>query len=295
LTYPVGIIGVGNMGAAMAAHLLQCGWTVNVCDVLARKTEALSLLGAKVAKSASQAAEQSELLIICVVDAEQANDVLFGNHGAAHKLRAGQCVMLCPTIAPEDTESIAARLAVLGIQMMDAPMSGGPAKARNGSMSLMLACSDAVFEAHKELINTLSNQVFRISEKLGDGARTKLINNLLAGINLAGTAEVLALSERMGLNLSTTLNVIEHSSGQSWIGTDRMRRAIAADFEPRAHTTLLAKDTNLAVAAAKSVRFNASMGALCAKIFQRALAFGLAAEDDASLIKLARHENKVKQ
>jgi 3-hydroxyisobutyrate dehydrogenase-like beta-hydroxyacid dehydrogenase len=144
----------------------------------------------------------------------------------------------------------AVKLAALGIQTIDAPMSGGPVRARDGSMSLMLACQDVVFEQHQTLLKILSNQVFRISQQPGDGARTKLVNNLLAGINLAGAAEVMALSERMGLDLTTTLNVIQQSSGQSWIGNDRMRRAIADDFEPRAHTTLLAKDTKLAVAAA---------------------------------------------
>jgi 3-hydroxyisobutyrate dehydrogenase-like beta-hydroxyacid dehydrogenase len=158
-------------------------------------------------------------------------------------------------------------------------------------MSLMLACADAVFEQHKTLLATLSNQVFRISQQPGDGAKTKLVNNLLAGINLAGAAEVMALSERMGLNLTTTLNVIEQSSGQSWIGNDRMRRAIADDFEPRAHTTLLAKDTKLAVAAASQLDFKTPLGQLTTDTFARALAHGLAEQDDASLIKLMRHEN----
>lgn len=291
LTYPVGIIGVGNMGGAMAANLLQHGWSVHVNDVVDRKMQALAALGAVLHRDAAQTACYSELIIVCVVDAVQANDVLFGHHGAVKQMQSGQCVMLCPTIAPEDTEAIAQHLTALGIHIIDAPMSGGPIRARNGSMSLMVACADAVFEQHKSLLATFSNQVFRISQKPGDGARTKLVNNLLAGINLAGAAEVLALSERMGLNLTTTLNVIEQSSGQSWIGSDRMRRAIADDFEPRAHTTLLAKDTKLAVAAAVSIDFKTPLGGMTVEIFQRALAAGFAALDDASLLKLMRHHN----
>ncbi|MEO6291215.1 MAG: NAD(P)-dependent oxidoreductase, partial [Burkholderiaceae bacterium] len=231
------------------------------------------------------------LLIVCVVDGVQTQKVLFDLNGAAQHMQAGQAVMLCPTIAPEDVELCARQLAALGIHTLDAPMSGGPARARQGTMSLMLACPEAVFEQHHDLLATLSNQVFRISQQPGDGARTKLINNLLAGINLAGAAEVLALSERMGLDLTTTLNVIEQSSGQSWIGSDRMRRAIADDFEPRAHTTLLAKDTTLAVAAAGKLCFKTPLGQMTADTFARALAHGLAGEDDASLIKLMRHDN----
>lgn len=126
-------------------------------------------------------------------------------------------------------------------------------RARDGSMSLMVACADAVFARTESLLDALSYKVFRISQRPGDGARTKLVNNLLAGINLVGAAEVLALAERMGLDLTTTLNVIAQSSGQSWIGFDRMRRAVEGDFAPRAHVTLLEKDTRLAVEAARAV------------------------------------------
>jgi L-threonate 2-dehydrogenase len=291
LTYPVGIIGVGNMGGAMAANLLSQGWSVHVCDVVASKTQALAALGATVHSDASQIAQYAELIIVCVVDAAQTMDVLFGQHGAAKHMRSGQCVMLCPTIAPEDTEAIAQKLTASGIHTIDAPMSGGPLRARKGKMSLMVASAGPVLEKHDDLLNTLSNQVFRISEKPGDGARTKLVNNLLAGINLAGAAEVLALSERMGLDLTTTLNVIEQSSGQSWIGSDRMHRAIANDFEPRAHTTLLAKDTKLAVAAAGKLSFKTPLGQLATDIFANALMLGFAEQDDASLFKLSRHVN----
>jgi L-threonate 2-dehydrogenase len=292
LTYPVGIIGVGNMGGAMAAKLLAQGWPVHVCDVDASKTQLLAQQGAVVHNSPTEIASQVLLLIVCVVDNLQTQEVLFGLNGAAQQMQAGQTVMLCPTIAPEDVEVCAHKLAASGVITIDAPMSGGPVRAREGAISLMLACADAVFEQHKTLLNCLSNQVFRISQQPGDGARTKLINNLLAGINLAGTAEVMALSERMGLNLTTTLKVIEQSSGQSWIGSDRMRRAIADDFEPRAHTTLLAKDTKLAVAAASILGFKTPLGRLTADTFARAVAQGLGELDDASLFKLSRHDNR---
>jgi L-threonate 2-dehydrogenase len=279
------------MGGAMAANLLSRGWPVHIYDIDAAKTQLLAKQGALVHSHSAETAAHVELLIVCVVDSVQTQDVLFGINGASQQLKAGQTVMLCPTIAPEDTEAMAKQLAALGIQTIDAPMSGGPVRAREGTMSLMIACEDAVFESSKALINTLSNQVFRISEKPGDGARTKLVNNLLAGINLAGAAEVLALSERMGLNLTTTLNVIDQSSGQSWIGGDRMRRAIADDFEPHAHTTLLAKDTKLAVAAATKLGFKTPLGQLTTDTFARALAQGFAEQDDASLFKLSRHDN----
>lgn len=275
----------------MATNLLAHGWPVHVCDIDAIKTHGLAQLGAVVHASPAEMASKVSILIVCVVDGVQTQDVLFGKHGAAQHMKAGQTVMLCLTISPEDVEVCAHKLAALGIQTIDAPMSGGPARARDGSMSLMLACQDIVFGQHQNLLQTLSNQVFRISQQPGDGARTKLVNNLLAGINLAGAAEVMALSERMGLDLTTTLNVIQQSSGQSWIGNDRMRRAIANDFEPRAHTTLLAKDTKLAVAEAQQMGFKTPLGQLTTETFARALAHGLAEQDDASLFKLSRDDN----
>ena len=150
----------------------------------------------------------------------------------------------------------------------------------------MVACADVDFERQRALIEALSRNVFRIGPRPGDGARTKLVNNLLAAINLAGAAEALAMAQRMGLDLARTLEVIEQSSGQSWIGSDRMRRAIAGDYEPRAHVTLLQKDTRLAVEAAGAAGFSGPLGAAARDVFARAAAAGLAHLDDAALFKL---------
>ncbi|CAN7472322.1 NAD(P)-dependent oxidoreductase [Polaromonas sp. LjRoot131] len=281
----VTVIGVGNMGGGMAANLLGKGWNVQVCDIDAAKVAALAQLSATAMARPADAAAESQAFIVCVVDAAQTEEVLFGEQGLARMLRPGHAVMLCPTIAPQDVESFAARLAERGVHTLDAPMSGGPARARDGSMSLMLACEQAVYERHAGLLRDLSAKVFHISEKPGDGARTKLVNNLLAGINLVGAAEALALAGRLGLDLGKTLDVIEQSSGQSWIGSDRMRRAIAGDYAPRAHVTLLEKDTRLAVAAARTAGFEGPLGERASRVFVEAHQAGLAGEDDAALFK----------
>ena len=281
----VGIIGVGNMGGGMARRLLSQGWSVHVRDVNAAVLAPLQALGAVVHSSPATLAEAVDRLIVCVVDAQQMAETLFGAQGAANGLRLGQGVLLCPTISPEDTQNLGQRLSSLGAEPIDAPMSGGPARAEQGTMSLMVACPDSVFEAHQDLLHALANPVFRISERVGDGARTKLVNNLLAGINLAGAAEVLALAQRMGLDLTTTLDVMERSSGQSWIASDRMRRAIAGDYAPRAHMTLLEKDTRLAVAAAQRAGVTPALGTQASAIFAQASAAGFAKDDDAALLK----------
>ncbi len=289
----VQIIGVGNMGAAMAQRLLGLGWQVAVHDLDAAKVEFLRQKGAIAGVVSAQAAIKNIAIehipsatIVCVVNAAQVHEALFGADGAAQHMPAGHCVLLCPTIGPADVQATAQRLAQQGVHCIDAPMSGGPARAQDGSMSLMLACTDAVFESQRPLLEALSNHIFRIGQRVGDGARTKLVNNLLAGINLVGAAEAMALAKQLGLDLAKTLDVIEQSSGQSWIGSDRMRRAIAGDYAPRAHVTLLQKDTALAVQAGLEAGFEGPLGARAAQVFASAHAAGLGGEDDAALFKL---------
>jgi 3-hydroxyisobutyrate dehydrogenase len=288
---PVAIVGVGNMGGGMARRLLAQGVAVQVCDIDADKTLALQALGAQVAACPAHLVGSAHFFIVCVVTAAQVNDVLWGEQGLAAQLASGDTVMLCPTMAPHDTEAVAARLAAQGVATLDAPMSGGPQRAEQGTMSLMVAGADTVFERHQDILNVLAQPVFRISQRVGDGARTKLVNNLLAGINLVGAAEALALAERLGLDAERTLQVMAASSAQSWIASDRMPRALGGDFAPRAHMTLLEKDTALAVQAAESVGFGGPLGPLAAQVFAQASAAGLADWDDAAVFSHLRERS----
>jgi 3-hydroxyisobutyrate dehydrogenase len=286
----VAVIGIGNMGLAMALRLRDCGFAVQVRDIDAARKALARSEGLAMHASPAAACAQAGCAIVTVVDAAQAEAVLFGTDGVAAALPAGAAVLLCPTIAPHDTENLTARLIGQGLDAIEAPMSGGPARARDGTMSLMVACAEAAFERQRALIEALSNAVFRLGTCLGDGARVKLVNNLLAGINLAGAAEALALAERAGLDPSLMLDVIERSSGQSWIGSDRLRRAIGGDLAPRAHTTLLDKDTHLALAMAARLGMAAPVGEQAAALFARACRSGYAAMDDASLFDLLRRD-----
>jgi len=281
--FPVSVVGVGNMGGAMAQRLLALGWPVQVCDVRPERLQLLASFGAAGHVQPDVAAMNSVVCIVAVVDAAQTEAVLFGPYGLAPAMPVGSVVMLCPTLAPEDVEAFARRLVPFGLHAVDAPMSGGPVRALDGSMSLMVACARPVLERCQALLDALSSRVFCVSERVGDGARTKLVNNLAAAINLVGAAEVLVMAQKMGLNLGRTLDVIEQSSGQSWIGSDRMRRAIAGDYAPRAHLTLLQKDTRLAVAAAQAAGFAGPLGASARDVFASASAAGLDALDDAAL------------
>jgi 3-hydroxyisobutyrate dehydrogenase len=284
----VGVIGVGNMGGAMALRLLDGGHVVVVRDIRADAEAVVTAAGASSAADAAELACRCELVIVAVVDAAQCDAVLFGAAGVAAGAQAGSTVMLCPTIAPHDAERFAARLQDAGVSCIDAPMSGGPQRARDGTMSLMVACADASFARHEALLRWLSSRLVRVGTRIGDGARTKLVNNLLAAVNLAGAAEALALAERIGLDAQRMLQVIEQSSAQSWIGTDRMARALAGDYAPRAHTSLLAKDTTLALELAQRAQVQPPLGGVAQALFARACADGLDSLDDASLLTLMR-------
>ena len=282
----IGIVGIGNMGFAMAARLLETGCSVAVRDIDTRREIAAGALGARVCLSPAEVAHHSACVIVCVVNADQTEAVLFDSQHGVVAQGNRPCVMLCPTIGPDDVAAFASRLGERGLACLEAPMSGGPLRARQGKMSLMVACEDALFDRHAALLGVLADPVFRIGSRLGDGARTKLVNNLLAAINLAGAAEVLALAERVGLDVPRTLDVIERSSGQSWIGSERMRRAIAGDVVPHAHTSLLNKDSALALAMARQAGFEAQVGASAAALFQRACDAGMADLDDACLLSM---------
>jgi len=283
----VGVIGVGAMGLPMAKRLLDGGHAVTVHDIDPERCALARDAGCAPAQDGAAAARTCDVLIVAVVDAAQTRAVLFDpTRGAVTAMQPGHAVLLCPTIGPADTEAIAGELLARGIEVLDAPMSGGPARARDGTMSLMVAGADATFSRLELLLRHLASRLFRVGTRPGDGARTKLVNNLLAAVNLAGAAEALALAERLGLDPAATLAVIEQSSGQSWIGSDRLHRALAGDTTPRARIALLAKDSALALAMARGLPGEGrepALGRAAGAAFAAAARDGLADEDDASL------------
>ena len=281
----IGLIGVGAMGLAMAQRLRGGGHVVFVRDIDPAREALARAAGCSVVATPQQLAREVEVLLVAVVDGAQTHQVLFDADGAAHGLPRGSLVLLCATISPEEAGSAAAQLAELGVDALDAPMSGGPQRARDGQLSLMVAGPETAVRRCLPLLRELASRVFCIGPRPGDGARTKIVNNLLAAINLAGTAEALALARRLGLDAATTLGVIEQSSGQSWIGSERGHRWLAGNREVRARVALLAKDSALALAAADGA--DLPLGTAAAAAFAQAVAAGQADADDSALIAQA--------
>lgn len=285
----IGVIGVGNMGLPMLKALRRAGFSVVARDLRPAAEAAASAAGARIARSARDLALQSDMILVVVVDAAEIEDALFRETDpAAEGWRPGTVVALCSTIGPDDAARLAARIAAAGAAPLDAPISGGPLRAGAGQLSLMLAGADAVLARAEPVLAALGDKRFRISSRPGDGARMKLVNNLLAGINLAAGAEVLALGESLGLEPRLMLDVLGASSGQSWIVDERMPRAFAGDFAPRAHARILHKDVTLALGMAQAAGCDAALGAAALALFRETAERGWGAEDDAVLLRTAR-------
>jgi 3-hydroxyisobutyrate dehydrogenase len=281
----VGIIGVGVMGMAVCRRLLQAGYTPRVRDIIAARELQAREAGAQIASSPAALAAACAIVVTLVVDDKQNEEILFGPDGAIHTLRAGSVVVLCSTVAPAYVAGASQRLAARGVLLLDAPISGGPLRALSGEISMMLAGPAQAYARCAELLAAMSNKIFRIGECAGDGAKMKLINNVLAAANLAAGCEALALGARLGLDAKLMLEVIGASSGASWVVPERMARALAGDYAPRAATTLLAKDAGLFLQLARDARFTAPVAAAAHAAFARAVECGFGAQDDAALFQ----------
>lgn len=284
----IGVIGIGAMGLPIAQNLQRKGYVVRVRDIRAAALDAARDSGLVACASPRELAARCELLIVVVVNAAQISEVLFADDGviqADPAAGARPAVMLCSTIAPQDSAAFGRRLGASGIATLDAPISGGPVRAASGAMTLMLACQRDLAARFDSVLRDMAARVFFIGETLGDAAKTKLVNNLLAGINLVGGAEALALGRRLGLDRQQLFDVICASSGASWVFEDRMARALQGDYAPRAHTHILSKDIGLALQMAAAADMPAPLGQAALRAFESAIAVGLADEDDAAVIK----------
>ena len=281
-----GLIGIGSMGMAMALNLHRKGLQVCAHDIRTEAMQAASAAGIAVCTSPAELAQHTQLIIVVVVNAKQVDEVLFGDQGVTSVSGEGKTVMLCPTIAPEDTLNISERLTNLGFGVIDAPISGGPVRAEAGTMSIMLAGTDQLIAQHQAVLDALSDKIFRLGPRIGDGARYKLVNNLLAGINLIAAAEVIALGTRLGLDQQKLLALMSASSGQSMMLEDRMTRALANDYAPRAHAHILTKDVALGVAMAAKAGQETPLAAYALEIFKATLASGYDSLDDAAVLKI---------
>ncbi len=290
----VGVIGVGNMGSGIAMNLIDKGHAVTVRDIRPEAEQRVAAHGAQVAPNPQALAQAVDVVILVVVNAAQIESVLFGAEGVFSGPGTGvqrartPAVMICSTIAPDDTERFAKGVEAFGANLLDAPISGGPARARDGGMSMMLAATEEARRQFDPLLHDMAERLLFVSHRIGDGARVKLLNNLLGGVHLIAGAAVLAAGERMGLSGDTLFKVISASSGQSWVTDDRLPRALAGDFAPRAHAHILTKDVTLGLEMMKSAGESFPLGDIALETFKAALDAGWRDQDDCVVLEVAR-------
>jgi len=279
----VGVIGTGAMGSGVVQSLVRIGVATTARDISPEAQARAVALGASAASSAAHAARTCDVLILLVVDAAQVDTVLFGDRGVAGAMGDGGIVIVCSTVDPAYVSALAPRLARSGLALLDAPVSGGPAKAASGTMSMMLAGDKAARERVQSILRGITGALFTIGDRVGDAAIVKIVNNLMAGANLAIAAEALAVAKAAGLDLRLVADVIDASSGASWIVHDRLPRALADDYAPRAATRVLLKDVGIALDLAGRVNIATPLAAAARDAFADAVAAGHAEDDDAAM------------
>ena len=285
--FHVGVIGTGAMGGGVVQSLLRAGISTSARDILTEAQARAIRHGAVGCGSPAELARASDIVIVLVVDAAQVETVLFGADGIATADVRDRVLLVSSTVDPLYVKDLAPRLAATGIALLDAPVSGGPAKAAAGTMTMMVSGDPAALARVRSVLDRIAGQVFVLGSRAGDASTFKIVNNLLAGANLAAGAEALALAHAAGLDLAQVRDVVNASSGGSWIFADRIARALDNDLAPRAAVKLLAKDVAIAAALAERLRVDAPFSKLARGAFSAAAAAGHAEEDDAVLMRLA--------
>ena len=281
----VGVVGTGTMGMGVVRSLLRAGHRPWTRDIRREADDEARALGATPCDSAAALGARVDIAILLVVDDAQVDDVLFGANGAVGALRPGGIVVASSTLDPRYVGSLAARLRGHDIVLVDAPVSGGPRRAADGTMTMMVAGDADARTRCRGVFDVIAGRVFEVGDTAGQAATFKVVNNLLAAVNLAAGAEALALARRAGIEPKAALDVINASSGASWIVADRMARALAGDATVHAATKILAKDVGIAAALAERLSGPAPFAHAARDAFAAAVEAGFGDDDDASLLR----------
>ncbi len=284
----VGVIGTGLMGLGVTTRLAAGGHDLHTRDIRPEADAAARAAGATIHPSPASVARAVEVVITLVVDAAETEEVLFGADGVVGAMAPGGVVIVASTIAPTDAADFGRRLAAAGLRPLDAPVSGGPAKAHDGTMSMMIGGPKRLVEEFADLFADMAGRIFAIGEAVGDGSKVKIVNNMLAAINLVAAGEAMAMAERMGLDPRTVFDVVRASSGASFVFDTRMGRVVTGDPTVHAAAHILTKDVALACAAARLVASPSPLADLAAEIFRATVAMGLGERDDGAVIEWFR-------
>ena len=282
----VGVVGLGSMGLGMARSLVRAGHEVHGCDVRPEPLAALREAGGTPAASPAELAGRVEALVVVVVNAAQTDQVLFGGDGAAPALPRGAVVMTSATVAPEYAAALGDRLAALGLLHLDAPISGGAARAAKGELSVMASGSPAAFDRAGPVLAAVAATVHRLGERSGQGSKVKMVNQLLAGVHIAAAAEAMALCIRAGADPQAVYDVICGSAGASWMFQNRVPHMLEGDYAPKSAVEIFVKDLGVVLDSGRELRFPLPLAAAAHQLFLATAGAGHGSEDDAAVVKV---------
>jgi 3-hydroxyisobutyrate dehydrogenase/putative dehydrogenase len=285
----VGWLGLGAMGAPMAARLVRAGHPVAGYDLDPQRVAALVAAGGHAAETPRHAAAGAEVVVVMVATGAQAQEVLYGADGAGPALAPGAVVLLMATVGPQAAGELARRLAASGVSLVDAPVSGGVARAAAGDLLVMVSGVAASVRRVSPLLDAIAGRAPVVGAEPGDGQRVKLVNQLLCGVHIAAAAEALAFAERLGLDARACWSVIRTGAAASFMLDDRGERMLAGEFDDvRSALDIFVKDMGLVLGAAHASGLAVPLAEQAARLYHGASAAGLGRRDDSVLIEVAR-------
>jgi L-threonate 2-dehydrogenase len=282
----VGLIGLGAMGNGMAQSLRRAGHAPQVFDVRTEVAKAFAKDGGTACASLAVLGAACDVVVSVVVNAEQTEAVLFGSNGCAAAMKRGSVFVMCSTVDPNWSIALEARLEKLGILYIDAPISGGAAKAASAQMTMMTAAKPEAYAKAEPFLNAMAAKVYKLGDSAGAGSKVKIINQLLAGVHIAAAAEAMALGLREGVDPAALYEVITHSAGNSWMFENRMAHVLAADYTPLSAVDIFVKDLGLVLDMARASKFPLPLSSTAHQMFMQASTAGFAKEDDSAVIKI---------
>ncbi|OBX05126.1 oxidoreductase [Gallibacterium genomosp. 3] len=287
MTYSVAVVGLGAMGMGAALSCVKAGLDTYGVDLDEKLLNRLKEAGAKgVAKNVAEFADKLDAVVLLVVNAKQVNQVLFADNGLASQLKPGTVVMVSSTISAQDSKEISQKLTELGLIMLDAPVSGGAAKAAVGEMTVMAAGSEEAFAKLQPVLDAVASKVYNIGTEIGLGATVKIIHQLLAGVHIAAGAEAMALAAKAGIPLDLMYDVVTHAAGNSWMFENRMKHVVDGDYTPLSMVDIFVKDLGLVNDTAKSLKFPLHLASTAYSMFTEASNAGYGKQDDSAVIKI---------
>ncbi len=280
----VGFIGLGIMGRGMARNILKAGFPLRVWNRTASRMDELAAEGAGPASSPGDLAFHSDIIITCVSDTADVEQVLLGEGGVIHGARPGSLVIDMSTISPRATQRIAAQLAERHIHMLDAPVSGGSEGAARGTLSIMVGGDVTQFERALPVFQAMGKTITHLGP-VGAGQTTKLVNQILVVGHALAMSEALLFAQAGGVDLRKALEAVSGGAAGSWMLSNRGPQILARDWRPGFTIDLQQKDLRLVLQEADRLGVPLPGTALIHQLYRTLQARGLGHEGNHALIK----------